>query len=82
MVSAPFLAPHFGSLWQSDLNLMLARYGLGLAAIYDMKSRTLVCLDPIDNKLTASLWLDVHLPAVLRQGGFPDKWSTDKGTET
>ena len=47
-----FYAPHFGALWQSDLNLMLARYGLGLAAVYDMKSRTLICLNPIDSLMS------------------------------
>ena len=36
-----FYAPHFGYLWQSDLNLMLAKWGLGHGIVYDMCTRTI-----------------------------------------
>ena len=76
-----FYAPYFGYLWQSDCNWVLARWGLGHGIVYDMASSS-VFLRPLMDKLTATVWTEVNRPAAVKWGGLPDKWTTDKGTET
>ena len=57
---APRWAPHFGYLWQSDLNLMLAKWGLAHGIVYDVCTRTVVSLTPLTNRLTATVWTQVN----------------------
>ena len=71
-----FNVPHFGGLWQSDLNLYLARWGLGHGVVFDMCTRTVVVMEPIYCKLPTYIWTEVNMQAVLRHGGFPDLWTT------
>lgn len=57
-------------------NLNLSKWGLGVGAVVDVHSRTVYALVPITTKLMAIVWEQVNMVAVLRAGGFPDKWTT------
>ena len=77
-----FIAPYFGSLWQSDLNLVLAEWGLGFDSICDVATGTWLGLVVITDKLASTIW-EIHVDVIDAWGGYmPDVWTTDCGTET
>ena len=77
-----FIAPFFGSLWQSDLNLVLQEWGLIFNSVCDVCTSTWVGLTLITDRLAATVWED-NASVVDVWGGFmPDVWTTDCGTET
>jgi hypothetical protein len=77
-----FIAPHDGSLWQSDLNQVIQHLGIIYSSIVDVSTGTWEALDVLDTKLAAAVFMESNLPAILRRGRFPDLWTTDKGSET
>lgn len=76
-----FHATKFMELWQSDMNWVLERWGLGHSIIYDVGTHSCVRLKAMAEKLTVTLWKESHEP-IVRRLGFPRMWTTDKGTET
>ena len=71
-----FIAPFFGSLWQSDLNLVLGEYGVALNSIVDVGTLTWVYLAARPDKLASLTWEHANLMAVRKAGFFPDMWTT------
>ena len=71
-----FIAPFFGSLWQSDLNLVLGEYGVALNSIVDVGTCGWVHLVARADKLAALTWEHANFMAVKKVGFFPDKWTT------
>jgi hypothetical protein len=77
-----FVAPYFGSLWQSDLNLVLAEWGIAFSSVVDVCTCTWLGLTVITDKLAATVWAANERVVEVWGGHMPDVWTTDCGTET
>lgn len=72
-----FVAPYFGSLWQSDLNLVLAEWGIAFSSVCDVSTCTWLGLTVITDKLAATVWAANEHVVEVWGGLMPDVWTTD-----
>lgn len=79
--SGSFFAPCFRYLWQSDMNMVLADYGVYHNSIVDVCSSFWVSLVPMTCYLAHVVCEVSFRPAAEEAGGLPYVLTTDKGVE-